>query len=210
LKRRSCGGSTRCPAQTRSVMLIAAADPAGDPLVLWRAARLIGIDTSVIAAGETDGLMEIAAQVRFRHPLVRSAVYRAASPQERRAVHLALAEATDREHDPDRGTAHRDGGVRNAGLPSSWPQCHSSVRALRNNIVAISGLVNPSRASRAICSSCGVSFSREWTLRFRAFTSPPPQGISETRRQLASRLAYGATQERAQTNVNLKHRIAWI
>jgi DNA-binding NarL/FixJ family response regulator len=91
---------------TRSIMLIAAADPTGDPVVLWRAAQSLGIDTSAVAAGETDGLLEIAAQVQFRHPLVRSAVYRAASPQERRAVHLALAEATDHERDPDRRAWH--------------------------------------------------------------------------------------------------------
>ena len=95
------------PAETRAVLLVAAAEPVGDPLVLWRATERLGIEASAVAAGETDGLLEIAAQVRFRHPLVRSAAYRSASPEERRAAHRALAEATDREVDPDRRAWHR-------------------------------------------------------------------------------------------------------
>ena len=93
-------------AETRSVLLVAAADPVGDPVVLQRATEWLGIEASALMAGETDGLLSISAQVRFRHPLVRSAVYRAASPQERMAAHRALAEATDRDVDPDRRAWH--------------------------------------------------------------------------------------------------------
>jgi DNA-binding CsgD family transcriptional regulator len=93
-------------AKTRSVLLVAAAEPVGDPLVLWRATERLGIEAPAATADETDGLLAIAAQVRFRHPLVRSAAYGAASPQERRAAHLALAEATDGEVDPDRRAWH--------------------------------------------------------------------------------------------------------
>jgi DNA-binding CsgD family transcriptional regulator len=93
------------PAQTRRLLLVAAAEPVGDPVLVWRAAGYLGID--VQAAAETDGLLKIGAQVTFRHPLVRSAVYRAASPEERQAVHRALADATDPEVDPDRRAWHR-------------------------------------------------------------------------------------------------------
>ncbi len=51
-------------------------------------------------------MLAIGERVTFRHPLVRSAVYRSATVEERRAVHLALAEATDREVDPDRRAWH--------------------------------------------------------------------------------------------------------
>ena len=94
------------PADTRSLMLVAAAEPAGDALLVWRAAERLGIAASTGVAAEADGLLEIATQVRFRHPLVRSAVYSSASPEERRAAHLALAEVTDRDRDPDRRAWH--------------------------------------------------------------------------------------------------------
>jgi len=88
----------------RLLLLLAAAEPVGDPLLLWRAAGRLGIAVSAVA--ETDGLMALGRRVTFRHPLVRSAVYRSATVQDRRAVHLALAEATDREVDPDRRAWH--------------------------------------------------------------------------------------------------------
>lgn len=86
-------------------MLIAAAEPIGDPLLLWRATEQLGISVSAVDA-ETDGLLALGQRVTFRHPLVRSAVYRSAAVQDRRAVHLALAEATDRTVDPDRRAWH--------------------------------------------------------------------------------------------------------
>ena len=94
----------RVPADTRRLLLVAAADPVGDPVLLWRAAERLGIKPE--AASETDGLLAIGARVTFRHPLVRSAVYRAASPEDRQAVHRALADATDPQVDPDRRVWH--------------------------------------------------------------------------------------------------------
>src|SRR4051794_30746200 len=89
----------------RRVLLIAAAEPVGDPLLLLAACERLGIGASSVDA-ETDGLLSLGDRVTFRHPLVRSAVYRTATRQQRREVHLALAEATDRSVDPDRRAWH--------------------------------------------------------------------------------------------------------
>ncbi len=89
----------------RRLLLLAAAEPLGDPLLLLGAAERLGITVSVVYP-ETEGLLSLEARVTFRHPLVRSAVYRTAATQERRAAHLALAEATDPVGDPDRRAWH--------------------------------------------------------------------------------------------------------
>src|SRR6185312_1017698 len=94
------------PADTRSLMLVAAAEPAGDPVLVLRAAGRLGIAASAAEAASAEGLLEIRARVRFRHPLVRSAVYSSASPPERRIAHRVLAEVTDRDRDPDRRAWH--------------------------------------------------------------------------------------------------------
>jgi DNA-binding CsgD family transcriptional regulator/tetratricopeptide (TPR) repeat protein len=94
------------PDDTRLLLLLAAAEPVGDPLLLRRAAEKLGISAGDAAASETDGLLKLGEQVTFRHPLVRSAVYGAAPVPQRRAVHSALAEATDRAADPDRRAWH--------------------------------------------------------------------------------------------------------
>ncbi|HEY2161792.1 MAG TPA: ATP-binding protein, partial [Solirubrobacteraceae bacterium] len=90
------------PSDTQRLMLVAAAEPVGDPLLLWQAAERLGIGASAAAAAETEGLLVIGQRVTFRDRWVRSAVYRSASVDERRAVHLALAEVTDPQLDPDR------------------------------------------------------------------------------------------------------------
>jgi len=92
------------PPSVQLLTLIAAAEPVGDPVLVREAAQSIGVETS--AAQATDGLLTIQELVRFRHPLVRSAVYRSAPPDQRRRVHLALAEATDPDVDPDRRAWH--------------------------------------------------------------------------------------------------------
>ncbi len=94
------------PENTRRLLLVAAAEPLGDPALLWRAAERLGITGTAREPAESAGLIEIDGRVRFRHPLVRSAVYRAASAEQRRRVHRALAEATDAETDPDRRAWH--------------------------------------------------------------------------------------------------------
>ncbi len=95
------------PAETGRLLLLAAADPVGDPVLLWRAAERLGIGPAAATPAAEAGLLEVAASVRFHHPLVRSAAYRSASLQERQDVHHALAEATDVKVDPDRRAWHR-------------------------------------------------------------------------------------------------------
>ncbi len=95
------------PGQTQRFLLLAAAEPVGDPALLMRAAELVGLAVDAATPAEAVGLIELAAQVRFPHPLVRSAIYRAAPLADRQAVHRALAEATDAQTDPDRRTWHR-------------------------------------------------------------------------------------------------------
>jgi DNA-binding CsgD family transcriptional regulator len=95
------------PPQTRRLLLTAAAEPVGEAPLLWRAAGRLGIGGDAAAAAEAAGLIDIGARVRFRHPLVRSAVYRAAGLPDRQEVHRALAEATDPDADPDRRAWHR-------------------------------------------------------------------------------------------------------
>ncbi|NEA36852.1 LuxR family transcriptional regulator [Streptomyces sp. SID13031] len=95
------------PPQTRLLLLVAAAEPVGDIPLLWRAAEELGIEADVAATAEEAGLIEFHDRVRFRHPLVRSAMYQSATPAERRQVHRALADATDAEASPDRHAWHR-------------------------------------------------------------------------------------------------------
>ena len=94
------------PADTRQLLLVAAVDPTGDPALVWRAAACLGLTDAALEPLAGAELIEIGARVRFRHPLVRSAVYRAAAPDDRRRVRAALAEATDPRVDPDRRAWH--------------------------------------------------------------------------------------------------------
>src|SRR5215207_1996871 len=94
------------PADTRVLVLVAAADPVGDPVLVWRAAERLGIRAGAATPAAEAGLLEFGARVRFRHPLVRSAAYRSASLQERQEVHRALAQATGPAVNPDRRAWH--------------------------------------------------------------------------------------------------------
>src|SRR5262249_38734539 len=94
------------PESTQRLILLAAADPVGDATLLWRAAGRLSVDPSMAAPAAEAGLLEIDDRVRFHHPLVRSASYRAASLDERRRVHDALAEGSDPELDAHRGARH--------------------------------------------------------------------------------------------------------
>ena len=95
------------PGDARRLLVLASADPVGDPALLWRAAERLGIPESVAETVQAQGLLDLGPRVVFRHPLVRSAVYGAAGLGERRAVHRALADATDPQTEPDRRAWHR-------------------------------------------------------------------------------------------------------
>jgi len=95
------------PPDVQRVVLLAAADPAGDPVLIGRAAELLRLNPAALSLAVEAGLLDVGAHVRFRHPLVRSAAYRSASIADRRTAHGALATATEAAIDPDRRAWHR-------------------------------------------------------------------------------------------------------
>src|SRR5580700_3976512 len=95
------------PAGARRLLLLAAAEPLGEPLLVWQAADNLGIGRAAANPAVDAGLVVFGARVRFRHPLVRSAVYHLASAHERQEAHRALAAVTDPVRDPDRRAWHR-------------------------------------------------------------------------------------------------------
>lgn len=95
------------PPATRTVLLAAALEPVGDAPLLWRAMERLGVSPEAAAAAQAEGLIEFGTRVRFPHPLVRSSVWHSGRAAELRAVHAALAEATDPQADPDRRAWHR-------------------------------------------------------------------------------------------------------
>jgi DNA-binding CsgD family transcriptional regulator len=95
------------PAQPRRLLQLAAAEPTGDPVLVWRAAGRLGICAEAAGPAVEAGLAEFGVRVRFRHPLVRSAAYWSAPADDLHEIHAALAEVTDPASDPDRLTWHR-------------------------------------------------------------------------------------------------------
>jgi DNA-binding CsgD family transcriptional regulator len=95
------------PTETRRLVLVAAAEPLGDPLLVWGAAERLGVGAQAATPAALAGLLEFGARVLFRHPVVRSVAYRSAPAQDRHDVHRALAEVTDPGLDPDRRAWHR-------------------------------------------------------------------------------------------------------
>ncbi|PSK99982.1 putative ATPase [Murinocardiopsis flavida] len=96
------------PLDARLLLILASADPTGDPTLLWTAAGRLDIDVpAASAAAEASGLVRFDTRARFCHPLARSAAYRAAEPERRHAAHRALADATDPAAAPDRRAWHR-------------------------------------------------------------------------------------------------------
>ena len=99
----------RLPAETQLLVLAAAADPLGDPVLLHRAAETLGIDMAAADPAADAELLEVGGRVEFAHPLVRTVSYRLAPAEDRRRVHRALAKATDPEKNPDRRAWHLAG-----------------------------------------------------------------------------------------------------
>jgi DNA-binding NarL/FixJ family response regulator len=99
------------PPAVRRLLVLAAAEPIGDPVLLWRAATTLGIDVAVARPAQASGLVQFGTRIQFHHPLVRSAVYRSASADDLREAHAALAAVTDPAVDPDRRAWHRSQAV---------------------------------------------------------------------------------------------------
>ena len=135
------------PVATRRLLLLAAAEPLGDPVLLWRAADWLGIKVEAADAAESEGLVEFGTQVTFRHPLVRSAIYKSASAHERREVHRALAEATDPQRDPDRRAWHfaQAAPRPDEGVASELERCAERARA-RGGLAAAAAFLERSAA----------------------------------------------------------------
>jgi hypothetical protein len=123
------------PLDSRRLLLPAAAEPFGDVSLLWRAAERLGLGPDAAAPAEAAGLVQLGALVRFRHPLVRSAIYRAASLPDRREAHRARAESIDADIDPDRRAWHRAQAAPGPTRTSPW---NSSVRQSGPRLVAAS------------------------------------------------------------------------
>jgi DNA-binding CsgD family transcriptional regulator len=124
------------PAPTRKLLLTAAAEPLGDATLLRRATTLLKLPPGAGGPAEAAGLIELGSRVRFRHPLVRTAIYRAATPADRRTVHRALAEATDPAVDPDRRAWHRAHAAADADEDVAAELVSSADRAQRRGGVA--------------------------------------------------------------------------
>jgi DNA-binding CsgD family transcriptional regulator len=125
------------PAEVQRLVLLAAADPVGDPALILRAAQVCGLDTGIMNLAAAADLLEFGANVvRFRHPLVRSAAYRAATADDRRAVHEALAAVTDPLADPDRRAWHRAHATAGPDEAVAEELISSASRAMRRGGVA--------------------------------------------------------------------------
>jgi DNA-binding CsgD family transcriptional regulator/tetratricopeptide (TPR) repeat protein len=127
------------PPATQRLLVVAAAEPTGDPVILWRAAGALGVDPRDAAPATDGGFIELGVRVWFRHPLVRSAVYGAAPLEERQEAHRALAEATDAEHDPDRRAWHRALGAPGPDEDIAGALEHSADRARARGGLAAAG-----------------------------------------------------------------------
>jgi DNA-binding CsgD family transcriptional regulator len=95
------------PADTQQLLAVAAAEPVGDPVLVWRAVEWLGLRAEAAEAAEAAGFVTFGGRVMFRHPVVRSVAYKTASLHARRAAHRALAHVTDPQVDPDRRAWHR-------------------------------------------------------------------------------------------------------
>jgi hypothetical protein len=143
------------PVMTQRLLVVASADPLGDVTSLWRAAESLGIGPDATVPAETAGLIELGARVRFRHPLLRAAVYRAAAVPDRREVHRALAEATDPDDDPDRRAWHRahaavgpdEAVAAELERSAAWAQARGGVAAAAA-LLQRSAELTPDRAAR--------------------------------------------------------------
>jgi DNA-binding CsgD family transcriptional regulator len=153
------------PVETRQLLLLAAADPAADAALVWQAAALLGIGTEAAGPAAEAGLAEFGARVRFRHPLVRSVVYRSAPGHDKQRAHAALAEVTDPRLNPDRRAWHHaqaaagpdEGIARELESSASWARARGGLAAAAAFLerAAMLSLDPAQRAGRALAAAHG-------------------------------------------------------
>lgn len=155
---------SRLPERSARVLLLAAADPTGDPRLVARAAAGVGCSIDDLAAAEAAGLIRVGQRLMFEHPLVRSAAYGRAAAEELRRAHAALAEATDRQRDPDRRAWHQALGTFGPSEPVAAALEQSAGRAgARGGFLAAAAFYEramrmaESPATRVRCAVAGAS-----------------------------------------------------
>jgi DNA-binding CsgD family transcriptional regulator len=188
------------PADAQRLVVLAAADPVGDRALILRAAQGLGLNIGALDLAVEAGLLDAGANVRFRHPLVRSAIYRAAAAQDRRAAHDALAAATDPDTDPDRRAWHRAHAAAEPDEAVAEELINSAGRALRRGGIAASAAfweravaLTPDpgeRASRALTAAeakyAAGDFMAAQTILVTAEIGPLPElGHARVQRMLA-------------------------
>jgi hypothetical protein len=187
------------PEETRRLLLVAAAEPVGDPLILWGAAERLGIAPGASDRAENEALLTIRERVIFRHPLVRSAVYWSATVKDRRAVHSALAEVTDRMADPDRRAWH-------LAAATTGPDEHVAAELERS---AGRARARGGAAAAAAFLKRSVALSREPALRtertLAASQAHLQAGAFDAARQLLASAEVGSLDELARARVGLLH-----
>jgi DNA-binding CsgD family transcriptional regulator len=165
------------PAQTRRVLLLTAADDVGDVACLRRAAAHMGSDLDLLEQAASEGLIRINGVVTFRHPLIRSTVYRSASPQERRAAHAALAAVLD--EDPGRRAWHR----------AEAAEAEDDAVALELEVAADEALARGAHAAAAAAFERAAELSELAPERGRRLVRAARASLDSGRRELALALA---------------------
>jgi DNA-binding CsgD family transcriptional regulator len=185
------------PEQTRRLLLIAAAEPVGDPVLVWGAAARLGIGPEAAEPAVEAALAEFGTRVRFRHPVVRTVVYGSAPQHERQEVHAALAAVTDPRLDPDRRAWHRAHAAPglDEDVAGELERCADIAQA-RGGVAAAAAFLerattltlNPSRRTERALGAAGANLQA---------------GAFDTVRQLLSIAEAGATTDLQQARIDM-------
>jgi DNA-binding CsgD family transcriptional regulator len=155
------------PAETQLLVLVAAAEPSADPVLLDRAVATLGVEMTAAGPAVDAALLKVGRRVEFAHPLVRSAAYRTANADDRHRVHRALAEATDAEANPDRRAWHRAHSTRGPDEAVAFELERSAARAqARGGVAAAAAFlqravaltVDPGRRAERALAAAQASF----------------------------------------------------
>lgn len=186
------------PDDTRRLLLLAAAEPVGDSALFLRAAALLGVAVDALAPAETAGVIEFGPRMRFQHPLMRSAAYRAADLADRRSVHAALAAATAATSDPDRRAWHAANAV--AGTDDAVAaelEASASRAQSRGGVAAAAAFLERAavltadpelRGSRALAAAQAKRDSAATSAAYDLLTIAELAPLSELQRARAARL----------------------